>query len=106
MRNPEHDRREYLAQALDLLHNCKGIKNQDELKRFKDKIVHLFVLSWPSPIVCRCEIETFSGGLLKSGTMANRDSAGCGIRPIIRANGKVTYFTANAAEYIVKLILG
>lgn len=36
--------------------------------------------SWPSPIVARRDVEAFSGGLLRRGTLANHDSKGTGPR--------------------------
>lgn len=36
------------------------------------------IQSWPSPIVARSEVGTFTGGLLHPRTMANLDSNGTG----------------------------
>ena len=34
--------------------------------------------SWPSPLVARRDVEVFSGGILKRGTLANHDCRGTG----------------------------
>lgn len=47
--------------------------------------------SWPSPIVSRDELGTFTGGLVKRKTVVNRDSLGTGPAERIRHGRKVAY---------------
>ncbi len=47
---------------------------------------------WPSSIVARSEIESFTGGILNQKTCANLDSQGKGIQGRIRINSrKIAY---------------
>ena len=46
--------------------------------------------SWPSPIIARTEVPTFTGGLLSSKYLANLDSLGLG-PPSSRCGRKIFY---------------
>jgi hypothetical protein len=46
---------------------------------------------WPSPLIARGEVRTFSGGLLSEKYLANLDSQGKGPGGRIRCGRKVCY---------------
>jgi hypothetical protein len=46
---------------------------------------------WPSTICARCQVDTFSGGIVKPSYMANLDSRGEGPARLIRCGRKVGY---------------
>lgn len=97
-------RAQYLEKALSLANEHKTINGNIESKS-KQNIVELLTLAWPSATVSRSEIHLFSGGVLHPRTMANRDSAGTGIKPMYSSNGrKVFYMTIDAAQYLVDQI--
>ena len=47
--------------------------------------------TWPSPVVARTEVATFSGGLLHPRTMANLDSKGEGPEETVTYGRKRAY---------------
>lgn len=55
---------------------------------------------WPSPIVARTEIETFTGGLMTEKYQANLDSAGKGPGGRIRCGRKIGYPVKNYIEWL------
>lgn len=67
----------------------------------RDSLLEHLVSTWRSGIVARSEIGSFSGGVLHPRTMANRDSAGTGIKPFFRCGRKVFYRTTDVAVYII-----
>ena len=46
---------------------------------------------WPSALVARTEVETFSGGLMSEKYQSNLDSAGLGPKGRIRIGRKIAY---------------
>lgn len=79
-----------------------GICSQSRDQR---NIIVEIISKWPSGIVSRSEIGTFSGGVLHPRTMANRDSNGTGIKPVFKCGRKVFYRTIDAAEYLLNQII-
>lgn len=57
---------------------------------------------WPSAIVAREEIGTFSGGTLTPKYMANLDSKGEGPSKAIRIGKKVAYLVTDVVEWMEK----
>jgi hypothetical protein len=66
------------------------------------KKVDLSILleKWPSPYVARSEVERFSGGILKSRTLANLDSQGKGPKGRFRVGKKVAYPALSVVEHM------
>jgi hypothetical protein len=62
--------------------------------------VKALVSRWPSAIVSRAEVRTFSGGAISGRYLANLDSAGEGPEGAFRIGGKVVYPTEQLAEWI------
>ena len=58
------------------------------------------VNKWPSTIVARTEIETFTGGLMSEKYQANLDSAGLGPKGRIRCGRKIGYPTQEYADWL------
>nr|WP_320050621.1 hypothetical protein [uncultured Desulfuromonas sp.] len=55
---------------------------------------------WPSGLVARRDVGTFSGGLLNAKTLANRDSAGTGPRVRITIGRRVCYPVESLVEWM------
>jgi hypothetical protein len=55
---------------------------------------------WPSAIVARSEVRTFSGGAISPGYLANLDSAGAGPPGAFRLGSKVCYPVDRLAEWL------
>jgi hypothetical protein len=55
---------------------------------------------WPSAIVARSEVRTFTGGAISPGYLANLDSAGAGPPGAFRIGSKVCYPAERLAEWI------
>lgn len=55
---------------------------------------------WPSAIVARTKVEEFSGGLLKSRSMANADSKGEGPEGRIKMGNLVAYPVDSLIEWM------
>jgi hypothetical protein len=55
---------------------------------------------WPSAIVARSEVRTFSGGAISPGYIANLDSAGTGPPGAFRLGAKVCYPVDRLAEWL------
>ena len=58
-------------------------KNKVDFSSLKD--------SWPSDLVARTEIGTFTGGLISEKSMANRDSLHIGVPNRVRVGRKIAY---------------
>jgi hypothetical protein len=65
-----------------------------------DTIFQQMIDKWPSQIVARTEIETFTGGLMTEKYQANLDSAGKGPDGRIRCGRKIGYPTRPYAEWL------
>ena len=57
---------------------------------------------WPSPIVCRGEVEKFTGGAIKSAYLANLDSIGSGPAGRMRIGRKICYPTVELVRWLEK----
>ncbi len=57
---------------------------------------------WPSSIVARTEIRTFSGGTLSEKYMANMDSQGEGPAGRIKIGKKVAYYVDSLVDWLEK----
>lgn len=55
---------------------------------------------WGSPLVARCEIGKFSGGILNPRSLANLDCKGAGPRGRVRIGGKVAYPTEELVAWL------
>ncbi len=55
---------------------------------------------WPSALVARDQIKTFSGGLISRGHLANLDSQGQGISPKLKIGGKVCYRVEDVVRWL------
>jgi hypothetical protein len=55
---------------------------------------------WPSNLVSRDKIEAFTGGILKSKSLANLDSRGEGPKDRIRVGRKVAYRVDKLVEWL------
>ena len=64
-----------------------------QLQELKDK--------WPSSIVARTEVKSFSGGALNPGTLANEKSKGTG-PPSFKIGQKVCYSVDELIAWMVK----
>jgi hypothetical protein len=53
--------------------------------------IRQMVNRWPSSLVARAEVKTFSGGVISGRYLANLDSAGEGPPGAFRVGGKVVY---------------
>ena len=97
------DRKIYVKQALELLKDGQW----NDIDEVREMLVLLFVMGWPAPVVSRSQIETFSGGLITSGTLANLDCKGEGIKPKLSSvsGRRVCYPTLHAARFIVSRLV-
>ena len=55
---------------------------------------------WPSSIVARSEVRTFSGGILSGKTLANLASKGLPVPRAIRVGRKVAYSAEELAQWL------
>lgn len=55
---------------------------------------------WPSTFVSRGEISKFSGGIINSRTLANKDSLGKGPRGKISIGRKICYPVSSIIEWL------
>lgn len=63
-----------------------------DLKELKQK--------WPSPVVARTEIRTFTGGMLSEKYLANLDSQGAGPDGRFKIGRKVGYPVENVIRWL------
>jgi hypothetical protein len=63
-----------------------------DLKQLKEK--------WPSPVVARTEIKTFTGGIISEKYMANLDSQGAGPDGRFKIGRKVAYPVNELVEWL------
>lgn len=73
-------------------------QNIEELRRQLEE-------SWPSPIVARRDVEAFSGGLLRRGTLANHDSKGTGPREKFDFREGVAYGKAALLDWMFNRLI-
>ena len=67
----------------------------------KQDVFSEMVEKWPSAVVTRREAHRFSGGLVSSQTLANKDSKGEGpARRILLADRKVAYSAGDLADWL------
>jgi hypothetical protein len=64
-----------------------------------DSVLEKLKAAWPSPLVARCELGRFSGGMLHGRTVANLDSLGQG-PPRIRIGRKIGYDRDGLLEWL------
>ncbi len=55
---------------------------------------------WPSSFVARSEIENFTKGMYKSGSLRTLDSAKLGVKRKIILGTKIAYLKADVVEWI------
>lgn len=56
--------------------------------------------SWPSPLVARSEVAKFTGGLVASGTLANKDCEGTGPERV-RIGRRTAYLRDSLIEWLL-----
>ncbi len=61
---------------------------------------HKLAESWGSPFVARNKVDTFSGGVLNSKTMANKDGLGEGPAGRKKFGQKVYYETESLCDWL------
>jgi hypothetical protein len=80
----------------------EGDKLKVESKNYED-LYQKLIDSWPSEIVARSEIEKFTGGLLRSKTLANMDCQGTGPEGKITFGRNVGYFKRPLVQWLRNL---
>ena len=55
---------------------------------------------WPSTVVCRCDIEKFTGGLVNRFYLSNLDSQGKGPKIRVRVGRKIAYPVESLVEWL------
>ena len=60
------------------------------------------ITKWPSSIVARESVTKFSGGVLNSKTLANKDADGTGPRERIRIGRKIAYQVDVLIEWMLE----
>ena len=58
------------------------------------------IATWPSPLVARCEVAKFSGGVLNPRTLANLDCLGCGPANRMRVGRKICYSAVDLVNWM------
>lgn len=66
----------------------------------REILIKTLVESWPSNIVPRTKFYEFSQGAFRPGTLANKDSQGCGPRGRMFLGKGIFYPVADAAEWV------
>jgi len=66
------------------------------------QIFKILVDRWPSPLVCRTEVEKFTGGAISKEYIANLDCQGLGPDGRIRIGRKICYPTESLARWLEK----
>jgi hypothetical protein len=66
----------------------------------ESSIFEAMVKAWGNPIVPRCKVGEFSGGLLNPRTLANLDCLGTGPEGPIRIGSKIVYRTEELARWL------
>jgi hypothetical protein len=74
------------------LYEHDGVVQMDYLEGLKDK--------WPSDIVSRSEIYSFTGGAIRPGTMANADCDGTGPKESFFIGRKVVYPVSSVIDWL------
>ena len=57
--------------------------------------------SWPSPVIARTELGTFTGGLISARTVANYDSLGKGPNGKIKIGRSVGYLKSALIDWLM-----
>jgi hypothetical protein len=71
--------------------------------RQDDRVDLSFLIDgWPSELIARAEVGSFTGGMISSGTMANLDSAGEGPEDAIRIGRKAGYRVVSFVRWLEK----
>jgi hypothetical protein len=64
-------------------------------------LVAQLVEKWPSAVVARTEVETFTGGAITAKYLANLDSLGKGPKGRLRVGRKILYPTSSFCEWLI-----
>lgn len=75
--------------------------SQSSSNFFIDNAINAMLEKWPSGVVARHEVGSFSGGAISPGTCANLDSAGLGCKDQVVLGRKVVYVARSFAEWLV-----
>jgi hypothetical protein len=65
-------------------------------------LVAQLVEKWPSAVVTRTEVETFTGGAITAKYLANLDSLGKGPKGRLRVGRKILYTTSSLCEWLIE----
>lgn len=77
---------------------------QNSLKDSAIKTIRAAAAKWPTTIVARTEVKSFSGGLISSGTMANLDSLGEGPEGAFSVGRKKCYPVESLCDFLIARI--
>jgi hypothetical protein len=78
------------------METLRKISPEEIIKKAADK--------WPSSVVARSEVKTFSGGLVSAGTMANHDSQGNGPEGAFCVGRKKCYPVESLCDWLIERI--
>lgn len=65
-----------------------------------DEMYNAMKAKWPSAVVARREVRSFTGGLVSPKFLANQDSLGTGPRNRVEVCGKIAYPVDSLIEWL------
>jgi hypothetical protein len=81
------------------------MSHQNHPKESAIKTIRAAADKWPSSLVARSQMKSFSGGLYSPGTMANADSEGTGPKGAFCIGRKKVYPVESLCEWLIEKYL-